>query len=425
MTVWRLIGREIAHRRVNAILTLVSVAAAVGCLAASLMLLRGHDLQTQRVVSTLEAQTQDRVDQLVDDYRKIALQLGFNVFILPRGVSPQQVHEASLGGHEMPEQYVQTLAEAGILTIDHLLPSLSASVQWTEQKLSVILTGVRGEVAVAGKKRKRPLIQPVDPGQIVLGYKVAEQTGLKVDREVEFLGQRLTVRRVHNARGTKDDNTVWIDLALAQKLLGREGRITAIQAINCLAPNCHPDATGIPSVNEEIARVLPETQVIIDMGKARARIDSRQRAAEEAKAALAHEKDRRQAIRAQLDRFAAILNPLVMVGAGIWVGLLALVNVRERRSEIGILRAFGVRSSSVLLVFLGKALLLGLLGAAVGCAAGVAVATWLSEPGMAELLNSRLLIGALVGAPILAAVASWIPAMLAAQQDPAGILCRE
>lgn len=392
-----LILREIAHRKVNALLMLLGVVAAVGCLIAAVTLLRWHD-----------GQTDARTQELTDDYRKIVLTLGFNVFIVPK---------ESQGGRvdaDMPQQYVDSLANADIITIDHLLPSLSADLFWQERKTQVTLTGIHGEVAIAGKKRKRPLIQPVEKDQIVLGHKIAEKTKLKKGEKTELLGQTFTVSKVHEFRGTADDYTAWIDLSQAQQLLNKPGRITAIQAINCLAPNCHPDATGIPTVTQEIARVLPATDVIIDMGKARTRIDARTRAATES-----------QAAKAQAERIAAILVPLVIVAAAVWIGLLALTNVRDRRAEIGVLRALGVRSRGILTLFLGKAIAIGLIGAVIGYAAGLGAGSGLVGASVADLIDPIAALAVLIAAPLIAALAAWLPAMIAAQQDPAAVLCQE
>lgn len=337
MTSWRLILREFLHRKANSVLALLSVAVAVACLVASVSALRGYDLETEQVLTRMQKKTEDRVSELKDAYRKIVLKLGFNIFIIPQDVDLHQRHTAGIGGHDMPEEYVTRLANSGIITIDHLLPSLSAAVNWPEQKLQIVLTGVRGEVAIAGKKRKRPLLQPVDKGQIVLGKKVAEVAGLKKGDKTTLLGAEFVVFKTHDARGTQDDNTVWIDLTKAQELLGKEGKITAIQAINCLAPHCHPTAEGIPEVTDEISAVLPDTQVLIDMAKAKTRIDARHRAAEEATAALQQETERRAATRTRWDRLAAVVNPLLIIAACAWIGMLAVANVRERRFEIGVL----------------------------------------------------------------------------------------
>jgi ABC-type lipoprotein release transport system permease subunit len=124
---------------------------------------------------------------------------------------------------------------------------------------------------------------------------------------------------------------------------------------------------------------------------------------------------------------AAVLVPVVMLGSGIWIGLLALANVRERRGEIGILRALGLRSRQIVFVFLAKAAVIGLAGACLGYLLGrAAAALWRDAPGAPPielaLVDPRLLLLVLVAAPLLAALASWLPAIWAAQQDPAAIL---
>lgn len=235
------------------------------------------------------------------------LELGFNVFIVPEGVEPDQVYQAGLAGHDMLEQYAQRLSEAELLTVNHVLPSLSAPLFWPEEKTSIVLTGIRGEIALAGRKRGVPLIQTVEPGQIALGYEVANRVEAEVGDELTLLDQQFEVIRIHNARGNQDDNTAGIHLATAQGLLDKPGRITGLQAINCLAPQCYPDETGIPAVNEEISKILPGTRTLVDMGKARTRIDARKRAAAEAQAALDQEVARRSQIREQIDQFASIL----------------------------------------------------------------------------------------------------------------------
>jgi putative ABC transport system permease protein len=120
-----------------------------------------------------------------------------------------------------------------------------------------------------------------------------------------------------------------------------------------------------------------------------------------------------------------------VVGAALLVGLLSLVNVRDRRLEIGILRAVGTRSSQVFALFIFKALILGILGALLGYACGFTAAMWLDRAGVrdatatvtvAELFLPQLLTWVLLLTPLLAALASWLPAMLAIGEDPAVVL---
>ena len=69
---------------------------------------------------------------------------------------------------------------------------------------------------------------------------------------------------------------------------------------------------------------------------------------------LAREERSRLELESQHAELAGILVPLVIAGAAIWIGLLAFGNARQRSGEIGILRAIGVRSRQVMLLFLAR-----------------------------------------------------------------------
>jgi predicted lysophospholipase L1 biosynthesis ABC-type transport system permease subunit len=113
-----------------------------------------------------------------------------------------------------------------------------------------------------------------------------------------------------------------------------------------------------------------------------------------------------------------------VLAAAVWVGLLALANVRQRKSEIGLLRALGKSSGAIATLFLGKAAMLGLFGAVVGAVLGTGLAWWLSVEALGLdagefALRFDLLIGAVLGAPLLSVVASYLPTVVALAQDPA------
>jgi predicted lysophospholipase L1 biosynthesis ABC-type transport system permease subunit len=180
------------------------------------------------------------------------------------------------------------------------------------------------------------------------------------------MGREFTIDKVNAERGNKDDITVWISLAEAQELLGKPGLINGILALDCTCDTV--DRLG--RIRPEIARILPDTQLIEYASQALARAEARQRAAVEARASIQREREGRDKLRAEREALAAVLVPVVMVGSGVWIGLLALANVRDRRGEIGILRALGLRSRQILLIFLGKAVATGLAGACLGYVAG-------------------------------------------------------
>jgi len=111
--------------------------------------------------------------------------------------------------------------------------------------------------------------------------------------------------------------------------------------------------------------------------------------------------------------------------------LLALANARERTEEIGILRAIGLKSRQIILVFLSKATVIGCVGSLLGIGLGFSIG-WslggLTSSGLVwqELFADGDLLFTIIAAPVVAialtGIASWVPALLAVRQDPALVL---
>ncbi|HEX2046256.1 MAG TPA: ABC transporter permease [Acidimicrobiales bacterium] len=115
---------------------------------------------------------------------------------------------------------------------------------------------------------------------------------------------------------------------------------------------------------------------------------------------------------------------LVIASLGICNALLAAV--RERRREIGVLKAIGARDRDVQRVFLFEAGVLGLVGGTVGTAGGFAAAlgvsaivnSYLTAQGLAGVrlgLPVAVLTSAVVGSTLLALAAGALPARRAAR----------
>jgi ABC-type lipoprotein release transport system permease subunit len=267
------------------------------------------------------------------------------------------------------------------------------------------------------------LLEPVAAGTMILGHELGRSLALKAGDKAKLMGREFTVAKVNAEHGNKDDITVWINLREAQEMLGKPGQINGILALDCTCDTV--DRLG--RIRPEIARILPDTQLIEYASEALARAEARQRAATEAQASIQREKVGRARLRAEREALAAVLVPVVIVGSGIWIGLLALANVRDRRGEIGILRALGLRSTQILLIFLAKAAATGLAGACLGYAAGRGLGIlWHEVPGEVPIrlafIDPRLLLLVLAAAPLWTSLASWLPAFNAAQQDPATVL---
>lgn len=115
---------------------------------------------------------------------------------------------------------------------------------------------------------------------------------------------------------------------------------------------------------------------------------------------------------------------LVIASLGITNAMLAAV--RERRREIGVLKAIGARDSDVLRVFLVEAVVLGLVGGVLGTLAGWGVATavaavvngYLTSQGLVGVttdLPALVAVGGVLGSGLLALLAGAVPALRAAR----------
>ncbi|MEA2062133.1 MAG: FtsX-like permease family protein [Gemmatimonadota bacterium] len=426
MTIWHLVTREIAHQKLTVALVVLSVVVAVGLLVAQLTLLEAHDEKTRRILAEKQAALAGEMAVMQDDYRKIMKKIGFNLLILPGDQSLDDYYATGYSAKYMPEEYVGRLAASGIMTIRHLLPSIEQKIQWPEHGgRTVILAGTRGEVPFTHRAPREPMLLAVAPGQMVIGHGLAISLALEAGDSVELMGKKFRVSKVHPERGNRDDITVWIDLAQAQELLGQADKINAI-----LALKCHCAGNDLSNIRQQLGRILPGTRVIEVSSRVVTRVEARDRAKHTAQNALVAERENRARLRAERESLAAWLIPLVLIGCAVWIGLLALGNVRQRRGEIGILRAIGLRAGQIFLVFLTKAFMLGVAGAVLGYAAGFMVGLVSGElsPGLesaGRLFDPLLLTMVLVFAPLLTVMASYIPALLAARQDPAEVLREE
>jgi putative ABC transport system permease protein len=425
MTIWSLLIREILHRKLNFALAVLSVMVASGSLIGSITLLRIHDIHTNKLLEQKQAELEQRMAQLKDDTRKAMLKLGFNIVILPKDQNLSDWYAEDYASKYMPEEYVHKLADSGIVTVRHFLPSLQQKIEWPEYKRTIILVGARDEVPNLHKNPVKPLVQKVPPGTISLGYELHRSLGIKVDDTVELMGKKFTVNDCHKERGNKDDITAWIDLDEAQELLHKPNQINAILALECLCVG----EEGLPKIRRQIAEILPGTQVIERGSRVIARAEARTKVAEQAKIAIEKEISAREELRAVRERLASILTPVVVTACAVWIAVLGFTNVRARREEIGILRAIGVRGREIMVMFVSRHVLLGVLGGALGFVAGVVAAIYFSNHESAQIriidMNLSwlgLFLISVGGAAALAVIAGWIPTIVAARQDPADVL---
>jgi putative ABC transport system permease protein len=94
------------------------------------------------------------------------------------------------------------------------------------------------------------------------------------------------------------------------------------------------------------------------------------------------------------------------------------------------MRALGYSSSKIASLFLGKAVLIGLIGAVLGFGIGTALALKFGPAIFKVTANMitpqiKLLYWAVIASPAVCALSVFIPAMIAVAQDPAITLREE
>jgi putative ABC transport system permease protein len=108
----------------------------------------------------------------------------------------------------------------------------------------------------------------------------------------------------------------------------------------------------------------------------------------------------------------------LLVGA-IGVANIMIISVLERRSEIGLRRALGATKGHIRTQFLSEAILLGLLGGAVGVALGVtSTAIYAHTKHWATVIPTAAWTGGIAASLIIGALAGLIPALRAARLSP-------
>ncbi|MGO9583475.1 MAG: ABC transporter permease [Acidimicrobiales bacterium] len=131
------------------------------------------------------------------------------------------------------------------------------------------------------------------------------------------------------------------------------------------------------------------------------------------------------ALVAQADAQAALnglflgLGAVALLVGAVGVANIMVISVLERRSEIGLRRALGATKGDIRTQFLAEAILLALMGGAMGVVLGViCTAIYASTKGWAIVIPAVAWGGGLGAALVIGAVAGLLPALRAARMSP-------
>ncbi len=374
-----LIIKEILSRKTNFILGMIAVITAVALFVS--------------FFTSSEASNRETI--------RLTRDMGFNLRIIPKETNMDDFWLTGFSNITMPEDYVLRFNQFKDFSYAHLTATLHKKVTW--QNMNIILTGISPEIEPSGRK-KAPMVFSIEPNTVYLGYEIAKAFELRKGDKINLFENEFTVAKTLTESGSDDDIRIFTPLVAVQNILGMKGKINEIKALDCLCLiDGHTDALQL--LRDQLNQVLPEGKVILNQT-----------------IAIARERQRHM-----FERYFAMLIPFLIFASAIWIGTLAFFNVKERKQEIGILRALGYGADKIAYLFLGRAMLLGILGAIFGFIIGTAFSLIYGPDIFIVTAKSiepiyRLLMWSIVAAPLFAAVSSFIPTMIAISTDPALIL---
>lgn len=236
---------------------------------------------------------------------------------------------------------------------------------------------------------------PKTDSEILLGSDASKVLNASPGDTVTIKDEAFKVAGVLDQTGSQDDSLVFASLGKAQKLLGKEGKITLAE-VAALCSGC-----PIGDMVTQIAEKLPDAKV----------------------SAIQQVVEGRLKALDQFKRFSFAMAGVVVFIGSLIVFVTMMGSVNERTTEIGVFRAIGFRKSHIMRIILFEAALVSLLAGLLGYAFGLGGAK-LALPFMAESKNAHLVLDTTVAfgsiglALALGLLASLYPALHASKMDP-------
>jgi len=382
MHVYTIALKDITRRKGKMALVVAGLAVGVAALVAIL---------------TIVLSFQKGIDKKLDTY-------GFNIVIYPASSNLS----LSYGGMTIlgVDTYeVKSLLMADLATIKRshsadsiaaLSPKLLQVVDSKDKKALLVGSDFNQEFLIKKWWRLNGS-RPTRPDELVLGQDAAKNLQVKAGDTLKLSGKDFKVAAVLQPTGSQDDSLIFGDLREVQSLYKRGGELSLIEI-------SAKSTADIDAVVKDLKKALPQAAV----SSIKQAVQYREKAV------------------GSLARFGLAITAVIMLISGLIVFTTMTSSVRDRKREIGIFRAIGYRQSVVARIILTETLILSLIGGAIGYAAGFGIVfmlpAFLKKFEFSVGLNVPVLILSIVLAVAVGLVASLVPALRAANMDPADAL---
>ncbi len=177
-------------------------------------------------------------------------------------------------------------------------------------------------------------------GEVALGPKAAKSFGVSVGDSIKIDGKEYEVTGISRESEGDTDSAIITSIATAQDILGMEGKVTMIVVSPANVADSRDIADYINEVYSDSDDVVAGTDE-----------DVRKFAAQ---------------MTGQLSAMTFGLGSIASIIAGIVIMNVMFMTVRERRREIGVMKAIGATNRQVLVEIVSEAIAISLAGAAIG-----------------------------------------------------------
>ena len=256
------------------------------------------------------------------------------------------------------------------------------------------------------------------PPAVLVGQKLAQQSGLAVGDQIEIGGRKLRVSGILNSGGAEDQAVV-APLHIVQAILGQPNAVQRVTVSALTKPEdafarkdpdkmppavrdrwyCSPYANSIAFQIHEVlpnVRVEQIRQVEQNQGKVLSRVSG----------------------------LMLLLTLAALLAAALAVSAAMAATILERRQEVGLMKSLGAGNGAVAGLFLTEAGFLALAGGLLGFVAGAALAHRIGQSifGSSIVVHPVVLAVVLCAAVLVTFVGSAGAVRKAMQFDPAVVL---